>query len=283
MGFQNGTAAGSASSPTSSQSGSNYIPASVGAPGTEQVVNPFATSPSNEYLTDQDPLPPLPGYQSTVSPSGQLLPEYQLQQPTNIMPGVESNLQSDQLNTQPLNELESYADSTGPSPWAQAQTAIEQQQQGVAAGNVAQQAEAGTQAAGDYEATHGGLTSGALQNLGRQQSQNQVTGEQGVAGQGLAAKQQIAATDAANKLGVLENLPGQEVQATQPGIQEENLYQSAAEYQDTADQAANAMNIQNAISGVQGENQYGETNYMNQINNSAANALSNAYQNQGKK
>ncbi len=171
----------------------------------------------------------------------------------------------------------------GTSPWAQAQLQNIDQQGAIAEGNAGASAQGAATGAMDTLASRGGLSTGAAANLAKNQAANTVNARQGVQGQIMSGKQGVLSTDAQNQLGVLENLPGQEVQALQPALQEQSLWQAAAGQNAGLDQATNAANQNAALSGLNAKNTFAQTNYTNQLQNQAATQESQAYQNAGKK
>lgn len=218
----------------------------------------------NQY--DPYPSPKAPSFESPFDANGKLLSQF------NTLPETENRLSGIQLNKGPLEFLENYATGTGDSPWAQAQLAALNQQTGQAQGQIGQVVQGATDSARDSLATHGGLTTGAAENLARNQQNNLVTGRQNVVGQNITGSLGIRAQDAANRLGVAANLPGQEVQATQPELQKQSLWGQAA--QSTAN---------NGLAGVGALNQFNQGLYENQIKDEAGKAEANAYANKGKK
>lgn len=189
------------------------------------------------------------------------------------MPGYESVLGEQEknlngipsLNRAPLDQLESYAHSGTDNPWVHAQMEALKQSQGQAMGDAKANAAAGTTASMDNMAAHGGLNTGAMENLNRNGANNATMAGQKVIGQGLEQEGKINTQNAQNQIGVMENLPGQEVQATQPGLQKASLWQSAL--------GQDSMN----------KNAFNMTGYQNQIAKNAGTEEAQAQANKGKK
>jgi hypothetical protein len=209
---------------------------------------------------------PAPSFESPFDQNGKLLSQF------NTLPETENRLGGIQLNKNPLQNLESYATGTGDSPWAAAQLAALNQQTGQAQGQVGQMVQGATDSARDTLASHGGLTTGAAENLARNQQNNLVTGRQNVVGQNISGALGIRAQDAANRLGVAENLPGQEVQSTQPDLQKASIWGQAA--QGTAN---------NGLAGLGALNTFNQQLYENQIKDEAGKTEAMAMGNKGKK
>lgn len=257
--------------------------------------NPF------DALFQNEQMPQIPGLSSILNPDGTLKSQYQLAAAPDIqfqaaLPGEEAGLNAIQENMNPLQQLESYADTsnTALSPWAQAQTQAEQEQQALQAGGAGTQANAARASAEDNLASHGGLSTGAMERLGINSANNLVNTQQNIAGQGILARLGIQSQDDQNKLAALEQLPGQEVNALQPALQKQSLYDQAAQTEQTNQQnlalqnrnyttGVQQSNIANALAGNQQTNQYNMGVYQTQAQAAAANNTANAVQNSGKK
>jgi len=244
--------------------------------------------------------PAMPTFQSDLTGSGALNPEYAVQaepalQFQSTMPAEEQELGSiPTLNTQPLNNLESFAQSGSNNPWVQAQMQAEQQEQGQAMGAAQAGASSANAAAEDQMAARGGLNTGAMENLARNAANNSTMAGEGVVGQGLQAQQAIQSQNAQNELGVEENLPGQEVQALQPALQEASLWQQAdlqnqaqqqqlGEEQQQYQTGVSEYNTTNQLQGLNAQNTYNMDIYQNQIAQQAGAEEANAQANSGKK
>lgn len=198
------------------------------------------------------------------------------------------------LNRNPLNQLESFANSGTDNPWMNAQMAAEEQNKGQAMGAAKANAASSGAAAADQMAARGGLNTGAMQNLARNTANNQTMAGQGVVGQDLTQKGNIATQNAQNQLGVMENLPGQEVQSMQPELQKQSLWQQAAGQNQAQKQnldlanrqystGVNQWNIANQEGGLNSINQANLQNYQTQVAQQAGMEQAHAQQNYGKK
>jgi hypothetical protein len=199
-----------------------------------------------------------------------------------------------QLNRDPLNQLEQYTQSGQNNPWMQAQLAAQEQNKGQAMGAAKANAASAGASAADQMAARGGLNTGAMQNLARNTANNQKTAGQNVIGQDLATKGQIGQQNAQNQLSVMQNLPGMEVQALQPELQKQSLWQQAAGQNQAQNQAldlanrqystgVNQWNIQNQEAGLNAINQANLQNYQTQVAQQAGMEQARAQQNAGKK
>lgn len=211
-----------------------------------------------DYVGMDTPMPDMPGYKSTFK---SFMPEEESR--LNNLPG---------LNRSPLTQLEGFAGGTGDSPWAQAQLAAQAQAQGQAMGAAKANATSANTAALDSMAARGGLSTGAMQNMGRNSANNATMAGQGVIGQGLQQQGAIRSADEQNRLAALENLPGQEVQALQPELQKQSLWQQAA-----------SQNAQQQQQDAMGENAYNLKGYSDQIAKQAGREEATAQQKRGKK
>lgn len=165
------------------------------------------------------------------------------------------------LNTDPLHNLEAFANGRGDSPWAKAQLDALQTSQGQAMGAAQTNANAANAGAIDSAGSHGGLTSGMAANAANQGANRTAMAGQDVIGKGLAQQGQIRSTDAQNRITAMNNLPGMEVQSTQPDLQAASINQA----------------------GLNAANQNALTMYGNQINQQAGQEMAGAQQNRGKK
>lgn len=243
--------------------------------------------------------PSMPAFMSNIDKNGYLKDQYRLQQEGPVqfqdtMPETNARLGGINLNSDALNALRDYGTSTGDSPWAKAQLGQLETAQGKAMGDAAKTAASSGAAAQDTLASRGGMSSGARENLARNSSNNAMMNTQGVIGQGLQQKGAIRSQDESNRLGVLQNLPGQEVQALQPELQKQSLWQQAAgqnqaakQNLDTQQQAyrtnVNQTNLGSAIGGLNAQNNFNLEGYKNQLATQAGTEQAKAQENRGKK
>jgi hypothetical protein len=168
------------------------------------------------------------------------------------------------------------------------------QNSGQAMGAAKANASASGAAAADQMAARGGLNTGAMENAMINNANNQQMAGQGVIGNKLQQQGAIGTQNAQNELGVAENLPGQEVQSLQPALQEQSLWQQAAgQNQSNAQQLAenqqqyntnvDMTNINNALGGLNAQNNFNLTNYQNQVAQQAGQEEASAQSNAGKK
>lgn len=255
---------------------------------------------STPYTGENTGTPAMPTFLSNLDANGNLKNQFTLQaQPAlqfqSTMGQEDQNLANiPQLNTNPLNQLESFSTSGSNNPWVQAQQQALQQATGQAMGAAKANAASSNAAAMDAAAARGGLSAGGGENMARNAANNATMAGQGVVGNNLQQQGAIQTQNAQNQLGVMENLPGQEVQALQPALQEQSLWQQAAaqnqnEQQQLAEQqqqyqtGVNQFNIGNAESGLNAQNQFNLTNYQNQIAQQAGQEEAQAQANSGKK
>lgn len=244
--------------------------------------------------------PDMPSFLSNLNPDGTLKSQYQLQAENPL--AFQSTMSDEEkrlagipdVNKDPLHQLEGFTQSGSDNPWVKAQMAAQEQAQGQAMGAAKANAQSSNTAAQDAMAARGGLNTGAMENLNRNAANNSTMAGQGVIGQGLQQKGAIQTQNAQNQLGVLENLPGQEVQSLQPALQEQSLWQNAAAQNQNAQQqlaedqqryktGVNQYNIGNAEGGLNAQNQFNMTNYQNQLAKQAGTEQAQAMANRGKK
>lgn len=224
--------------------------------------------------------------------NGNLLPQYKIQAGAPVsynsnLNGLNQQLNGIQLNKQPLQNLEDFASSTGPSTWAQLQQQINQGQTGQQLGAADTQAASGLNQAYSQLGTQGGLSSGARERLAMSGGNNLVMAKQGVQQAGNQNNLGILATDASNKLQAAEQLPGMEVQSLQPqefatnlwagmagneSNQEANLALQNRQY----DTSVQGQNINDLMQNNQNQNTYNLGKYNTQMGAWAANQQANA-------
>lgn len=254
---------------------------------------PPTDTTANDYI-------PLPEQERITGADGSLQSKYKLTgQPNVAFKGIMGDENArlgalPQLNNSPLQSLEQYGQGTGDSPWAQAQLQQEQLLNGQRQGAAGSQAQSTTQNAMDNVAAHGGLSTGAAERIGTAGNNSMLAAKQGVAAQDQQANLGIRSTDAQNRLGVLENLPGQEVQSMQPALQEQSLWQQAAEQNQSQGQnldlanrqyntGVDQYNLANSIGQVNANNSWNQNKWQTQMQEKGAEANSAAEANRGKK
>lgn len=252
------------------------------------------------YSGEDTGYPGAPQFLSNLNPDGSLKSDYTL----NAQPALQFQGYMDDensrlnglptLNNQPLKNLEDFAGGHGDSPWAQAQLSALQQSQGQAMGAAKANTQSSNTAAQDAMASRGGLNTGAMQNLARNSSNQGMLAGNNVVGQGLAQQGQIRSQDEQNRLGVASNLPGQEVQAMQPALQEQSLWQQAAsqnqaQQQQLAEQqqgyktGVDQYNMGSKLGGLNAQNTFNMNAYQQSVAQQAGAEQADAEKNRGKK
>lgn len=144
-------------------------------------------------------------FQTLIGKDGNVKKQFQLKQQAPV-----------QLNTQGLDALRQRGLAQGPSAWANMMNQKQGLEQAQAMDDMAAQgAGARSQAMADL-AERGGLSDQARENLAMQQMRNQQMGGQQVSRQGQLDRMNIGLQDEQQKLGILQNLPGQELAALEP-------------------------------------------------------------------
>lgn len=179
-----------------------------------------------------------------------------------------------QYNTQPLQQLQSNAESPTASPWAQLQSQLARTQTGQSMSNAANQTAGSTAQAEGNLAMSGGLSSGANERAQETGQQASIGAQQGALNAGNQQQLQIGAQDAANKQQEQVALPGMEAQAYSTSLQPIQM-QGQANAQDLAAQMANQQAL----------NQYNMGAYSNAASlygaGETANAQTTATENSG--
>lgn len=159
-------------------------------------------------------------WESLLDPkTGMVKKQYQMALPKDV-----------NLNTQGLEALRGRALSTGPSQWANMMAQKQGLEQTQAADDLAQ-AQAGqrSQAMADL-AERGGLSDQARERLAMQGMNTGMLGRQQVNRQGMLDRMNIGLQDEQQKLGILQNLPGQELAALQPQFQNQQNKMQAQQF-----------------------------------------------------
>lgn len=173
------------------------------------------------------------GMPKITDAQGNLLPQYVDNPSMATIPGQ---------NRGPLDHLEAFASSTGPSPWlANANANVDQQTQAMR--DAAKVDASSNIAGGDLNAaTHGGLTGGGAARIAGAAQTGQAAAEQNAAGQGAFQKNANTVQDWQNKLAVSEGLPAQELASTGQTLQ-------GNEFNAGQTNAGKAMNVNTALGG----------------------------------
>lgn len=178
-------------------------------------------------------MPAYPTLNSLLDPSGNLKSQYQLQARPDVgyqsqIGELDKRLGNINLNTQGLQKVREYATGSGPSAWGKLME--EQQRMGeqdrrnqAAASSASAQSGAFSQLA-----SKGGLSSGARERLAQQGGRNLSASQQDIARQGQEQRIGIGGQDEAQRLQLLSQLPGMEVQALQPEFQKTSMWGNLA-------------------------------------------------------
>lgn len=203
---------------TSGPSGPKQHSSNLGHFSTAQLLsaasegNPFTAEEFKKRGLNPDGTPIRPEWESQADPSGLLKSQFQVK--GDVTPDMRA-----------LEAYRSRALGTGPSAWASQAL----QQQGLE--EAGQRSRMGTQAASAAAQARGGLASrqglsaGASERLGAQNMRDQLFGGQSIAAQGALQRGNIGLQDEQTRQQMLQQLPGMEVQYTQPQFQNKQLQQ----------------------------------------------------------
>lgn len=198
--------------------------------------------------------PKRPEYQSLLDPKTGLMKEqYQLK----------DDLKAD---TRGIEALRSRALGSGPSEAANRLTDVQRlEEAGLRDRFGNQSANAAAQARSSL-ASRQGLSAGASERLARQNMRDQMMGNQGIAQQGALSRANIGAQDEQQRLGILQQLPGMELQQLQPALANKRIQET---------------NINNALAENKATNAQGQASYEEQMKAFAANKQAEAIRNSG--
>lgn len=178
-------------------------------------------------------MPKYPTLNSLLDEGGNLKSQYQLQARPDVgyqsqIGELDKRLGGINLNTQGIEKVREYATGSGPSAWGKLME--ENQRMGEqdrrnqnAASNASAQSGAFSQLA-----SKGGLSSGARERLALQGSRSLNASQQDIARQGQEQRIGIGGQDEAQRLQLLSQLPGMEVQALQPDFQKASMWGNLA-------------------------------------------------------
>lgn len=170
-----------------------------------------------------------------------------------------------QLNNQALNAMRTRALSTGPSAWAQMATQNQQLEQQNAMNAANRNALAQQNRQYGMMAARGGLSPAARERMAMQSVRGAFGATQNIANQGMQQRFNIGMEDEKQKLGLLQQLPGMDMNAA-------TFDQSQRAYRNTAMNA----DIANAMKDVQGFNAYNADAYTEAMKAWAADKTANA-------
>lgn len=227
--------------------------------------------------------PEAPTWRSLIGDDGYLNRQYKLQGPeslTDYASGLYGNLK---LNTQGLEELRKRGLATGPSAWAQ----LEGQKQDLAKQqqleDLMSSSAGGAASAWNQLAATGGAGAGERERLALNASRGLMEGKQKLNQADRAARLGISSQDETNKLGILSNLPGQEVQALQPEMAKFSAL-TAAKSSDIGNQMdVNKFNTANLIAERDKQGAFDLGRYNEAMRSWAAGKTADATASAGKK
>lgn len=180
---------------------------------------------------DVEPLAPI--LNSLLDENGNLKPQYRLYAQPDIVYSsnideLQKQLGGIQLDKQGLNKIKERAFSTAPSQWAQL---MEQKQRLMESGNLdaaSEGAQSATSSALSGLASHGGLSSGARERVGTIGARDLAMAQQNVRREGQKERLGISTADEEQRLDLLKQIPGYEVQALEPELKKTSLWSSMA-------------------------------------------------------
>lgn len=117
-----------------------------------------------------------------------------------------------------LSKLNEIGLSDGPSPWMKLAEEKQRADEATQLDMTAKQGAGAMAEARDSLAMRGGLSGGAAENLAMRNMDNTLLGQQSVRGQGVTQRLGLGMDDANRKLGILQNLPGQNLNIWSEGM-----------------------------------------------------------------
>lgn len=163
----------------------------------------------NSQLTyDKDGKPVAPLFESGRDKDGNLLSQYQINAGADVT-----------ADRSALDAMKTTALSNGPSPWASMMLEKQKQEQSQAADNAALANASQLNAAKSQMAQTGGLGAGSRERLSKSSMVNGLLSQQNVNRQGSLDRANIGVQDEQQKLGLLNNVQGQENNQAQLGMQ----------------------------------------------------------------
>lgn len=213
---------------------------------------------------------------------GYLQDAYELKGQGANLPGLEGKLNNINLNTQGLEEIRKRALATGPSAWAD----IAGKQQALEEANLRDKAASGEAGARSEAlsslASKGGLSTGSRERLATSGARNYANSLQEIARGGAQSRLGISAQDESNKLNLLQQLPGMEVQSLQPEFQKTSLWADQSnrdrDYQTNVDK----YNVDNRLGAVAAKDAANLSEYQEKMRTYAAAKSADALANSSK-
>ncbi len=255
--------------------------------------------------------PGRPDYQGYTNPDGTLKDAYKLGQHSvegdfNIDGSGYVIPKFDEVTMDPtaLNQIKEQAFNQGPSAWAQLMNLQQGRGQQDAYDAVASQgAGARTQAQGDLSRL-GGLSSGAMERLGRSTAKNNAFNQNAVLRQGMGDRTNIGLADQSQKTQLLQSIPGLQQNVANLKMQNNafdtdiNKYNTNAQidlskyntgnkldlakYNNTMAAQTDQFNVGNQLKDQEGKNAFSQGVYSDQMKAWAANQQAQATVDAGK-
>lgn len=225
-----------------------------------------------------------PGFISAINPDRSLNDNLAIHAPVGNRTGLSDALGGIQLDQRGLNAFRDRAlAAPGTSAWEQ----MMRQQQGTQQLGAQEQASAqGAQAAAQARtslAMRGGLSGGSAERLARDQANNQLMANQGIARSGEQANQNIGIQAENQRLQALGQLPGMDLAALQPGFQKASMMEQQNQFNIGQQAQADQANQRAALLGIGNLNQNNSNTYGQQMQALAGNQQAKAIENSGKK
>lgn len=143
------------------------------------------------------------------------------------LPFVQQQLSGINLNMAPTNKFLSEAMRTGPSAWANMAQAQQNQLAGEARTRAMDEMAGKTAEARTQLATHGGLSSGAMERVARNGLGDYINASQDISRQGMNNANQISLDDEKNRIQQLSMAPGMQLQALEPQMEKARILSGA--------------------------------------------------------
>lgn len=236
-----------------------------------------SAAPAAVAAATSDGKPVRPDYASIIDPAtGLIKSQYQVNPGEKLSPYADELANGINLNTDALQELRNRSKETGPSKYttiALGKQGEEEAMQRDLAQRRGQTAKAGTW---EQLAMRGGLSGGERERIGYQGNRDIANEQAGVASQGVQSRYGIGLQDEATKLGILNELPGMELNALQPDITKATLRGKAYERDINRLNSTNELNLGRSIQDIQGKNAFDLGAYDEAMKGWAANKQADA-------
>lgn len=192
---------------------------------TEAVIRPWDPATGGQGGpgggTGMDGPPAYPAYQSMMDENNQLLPGFLSAGGGAV---TSRDVTASPVDRRALDNLRLRGMSSGPSPWLDMMNGRIGGMQSGYTDDAVRGARQATTSAMDQAALRGGLSGGASARLAGRGLESSAMGQQGAAKWGADARLQAGMEDERTKLGILQQLPGQELALGQyyTGVDERN-------------------------------------------------------------